>query len=154
MVMFPAARWLFTARKVWELQGRSLKIFHSVVMKLLWIVHRGRTDFATSISYLCTRMKQPDIEDWKKLKRVLCFKNTTIENESIIGANILHEMQTYVYSYNSVHMDMKGHTGGVSTFDIGVLTANSSKHKMNSRISNKPEVIVNIKYLPYNIWYE
>ena len=32
-------------------------------------------------------------------------------------------MQTYVDLYHVVHMDMRGHTGGVSNFGIGVLTA-------------------------------
>ena len=89
MVTLPTARWLFIVGKVWELQGKSLDMFHSVVMKLLWIVHRGWTDFATSISYLCTRMKQPAIEYWKKLKRVLCFMNRIIDDKWIIDTNNL-----------------------------------------------------------------
>ena len=51
-------------------------------------------------------------------------------------------------------MDMRGHTGGVSIFDTGVLMAQSSKHKTNSRSSNALEVIGNIHYLPYSFWYE
>ena len=34
------ARWLFTVVKVRELQGKRLNTFHSVVMKLLWILQR------------------------------------------------------------------------------------------------------------------
>ena len=68
-------------------------------------------------------MKQPDIEDWKKLKRVICFMNQKIDNENIIGANNLHEMQTCFNAYHAVHMDMGGHTGGISTFGIFILTS-------------------------------
>ena len=51
-------------------------------------------------------------------------------------------------------MDMRGHTGGVSSLNIGVLTAKSNKQKTNPRSFNESEVIGNSGYLPYNIWYE
>ena len=140
--------------KVKELQGSMLEIFHYVVMKFLCIVHRGQTDCATAISYLFTRIKQPDIEYWNKLKRVLCFMNQTIDDEIITGKNNLHEMQKYVNSYLAVHLDMRGHTGGVCIFGIGFLKAKSSKQKINSISSNELEVIGNSKYLTYKIWYE
>ena len=76
-------------------------------------------------------MKQPYIEDWRNLKRVLCFMNHTIDDKRITGTNNLHKIQYYDGSSHTVHMNMRGHTGGVSTFGIGVLTANSSKKKFN-----------------------
>ena len=58
---------------------------------------------------------------------LLFLMNQTIDNKIIIGSNDLKEMQAYYDSSHVVHMDMRGHTGGVSNFGIGVLTANSSK---------------------------
>ena len=80
--------------------------------------------------------------------------NSKINDNRIIRANNLHEIQTFVDSYHSVHMDMRGHTGGVSTFCIGCFTAKSSKQKMNLIGSDESEVKLNIRYLPYNILYE
>ena len=37
----PSSRWLFTVGKVRELQGKRLDTFHSVVMKILWILQIG-----------------------------------------------------------------------------------------------------------------
>ena len=71
MVTSTAERWLFTVRKFREIQGKSLDTFHSVFMKLIWILKRGRPDCATAISLRCTRMKHPDVEDRNKLKRLL-----------------------------------------------------------------------------------
>ena len=88
----PSERWLFTVGKVRKMQGRRLDKFYSVFMKLLWILQRGRPDFTTDISYLCTRMNQPKIEYWKKFKRVLCFMNMKINDERIIVTKNLHEM--------------------------------------------------------------
>ena len=45
-------------------------------------------------------------------------------------------------------MDMRGQTGGVITFGIGVLKYKQSKQKTNSISSNKSEVIGNSKYMP------
>ena len=66
MVTPLAARKILTLGKVRELQGKRLDNFHSVVMKPIWISQRGRTDCATDISLLCTRINHPDVEDWKK----------------------------------------------------------------------------------------
>ena len=96
MEMLPTERWLFTVGKVSELQGHRITIFHFVVMKCLWIVRGARMDCATAISYRCTRIKKTDIEYWKNLMRVLCSTNKEINDERIISANNIHEMQTYV----------------------------------------------------------
>lgn len=77
-----------------------------------------------------------------------------IDDERIIGVDDLQIMQTFVDSSHAIHNDMRGHTGGLFTFGIGILNAKSRKHKMNSRSSNKTEVIENNEYLPYNIWFE
>ena len=122
--------------------------------KLLWIAQRGQPDISTAISFLCSRVQNPDIEDWKKLKRVLKYLSQTINETRIIGADALEHMQTFVDSSHAVHQDMKGHTGGVITFGSGVLSTMSSKQKMNSRCTNETEVIGNSEYLPRNIWHQ
>ena len=80
--------------------------------------------------------------------------NQTIDDNRIIGANELQEMHTYANLSHVVHMDMRGYTGGVSTFGIGVLTAESIKQNMNLISSNGLEVIGNSEYLLCNNWYE
>ena len=105
-------------------------------------------DFSTSTSLLCTSMKHPAIEYWKKLKRLLCCMNLTIDNDIIIRTYDLQEMQTYVDSSHAVHMDMGKRTGGFSIFCVGALTDKYSKQNMNSRSSNESEVIGNSEYLP------
>ena len=83
------------------------------------------------------------VEDCKNFKMLLCFMNQKIDDERIIEANNLQEMQPYVDLSHVVHMDMRGHTGGVSTFGMGVLLAKLSKQKINLISSNKLEVIGN-----------
>jgi hypothetical protein len=43
--------------------------FHRTTAQLLFLSTRARKDIQTAVSYLTTRVKQPDEEDWTKLKR-------------------------------------------------------------------------------------
>ena len=77
--------------------------------------------------------------------------NQKIDDKKIIRANNLQNIQNYVDSYHAVHMEMMGNTGEVSTFGIGLLTANPIENKMNLRSSKKSEAIGNREYPLYNI---
>jgi hypothetical protein len=44
-------------------------LFHSIVAKLLYLGKRGRPDILLPIQFLCTRVKNPTVEDLKKLDR-------------------------------------------------------------------------------------
>lgn len=121
------AKWLFeTNDKARKLTEERAEIFHSVVAKLLWVSQQGRPDISTPISFLCSRVSSPDIEDQKKLKSVLKFIQQTIDDTWLIGADTLDKMTTFVDSSHAVHPDMRGHTGGVITFGTGILSPRSS----------------------------
>ena len=155
VVASPAAKWLFeTVPNARKLSPERADTFHSTVAKLLWVAQRGRVDILTSISFLCTRVQCPDIEDWKKLKRVLKFLEQTLHDTRLIGADCLTKMQSFVDSSHAVHHDMHGHTGRAITFGTGILSPSASKQKMNSRSTNETEVIGNSEYLPKMIWHE
>ena len=47
--------------------------FHSIIAKLLWIMKRARPDLETAISYSCTRVSKSNLDDWRKLRRVIAF---------------------------------------------------------------------------------
>lgn len=65
-VASPAGKWLFDVNdKAKKLTTDRSDIFHSTVAKLLWVAQRGRPDIGTAISFLCSRVKAPDIEDQK-----------------------------------------------------------------------------------------
>ena len=74
-----------------------------------------------TIAFLCTRVIHPDIEDWKKLTRLIGFLAQTIDNEKITGVDDLKRMQTFIDSSHTVYDGMRGHTGGTITFGTGVL---------------------------------
>ena len=59
----PGAKWLFVSSNARKLDNKDSDKFMSIVAKLLWVVQRGRTDCMPVVSYLCTRARDPDIED-------------------------------------------------------------------------------------------
>ena len=75
----PAADHLFHVDPEAErLNTKDGELFHSMVAKLLFAAKRARPDIQTAISFLCTRVKDPDVDDWKKLIRVLGYIKETI----------------------------------------------------------------------------
>ena len=75
----PATSRLFDVTEgVEKLLEEKAATFHSMVAKLLWIMKRSRPDIETAIYFLCTQVKDPDINDWGKLRQVLKLISKTI----------------------------------------------------------------------------
>ena len=71
-VIIPAQRYLFDVNNEPEkLSMEKQERFHRIVQTLLFVGMRSRPDLQTFISFLCTRVRSPDISDWKTLKRLL-----------------------------------------------------------------------------------
>ena len=72
----PAADHLFkvneNGRKLGEDQSDA---FHHTVYQLLFAANCARRDIQTAVSFLTTRVKAPDEDDWGKLKRILRYLN-------------------------------------------------------------------------------
>ena len=45
--------------------------FHRIVAKLLFAAKQARPDIQLAVSFLCTRVKCPDVDDMQKLKRCI-----------------------------------------------------------------------------------
>ena len=126
--------------------------FHSTTAKLLYLEKRGRPDIETAISFLTTRVSEPDEHDWRKLKRVLSFLAKTKDEVRIIGCDSLNNLFTWIDAAYAVHYNMRSHTGGVMSLGWGTLHAKSSKQKLNTKSSTEAEVVGMSEYVPYNIW--
>ena len=69
----PATSYLFKTREVDKLDEKKAENFHSVVASLLFISRRCRLDIQIAVAFLCTRVSEPDLDDWNKLRRVLQY---------------------------------------------------------------------------------
>jgi len=64
----PAAIHLFNTNDgADKLSEDKAQLFHHIVAKLLYLCRRTRQDIQTAMAFLCTRVKNPDKDDYKKL---------------------------------------------------------------------------------------
>ena len=138
----PAANHLFQVRdevKVLE-EERAVK-FHNMVAKGLFLCKRSRLDIQTAIAFLSTRVSQPDLDDWKKLCRLIGYLKATKNLVLTLSADNTNLIKWYVDAAYAVHKDMKSHTGGVFTLGKGAAIASSIKQKLNTRSSTEAELV-------------
>ena len=74
----PAANHLFEVNEnAKKLPEDGAQVFHSMVAKLLFLSKRSRPDILTSISFLTTRVREPDEDDNKRRAHTLKYLNAT-----------------------------------------------------------------------------
>ena len=78
----PAAQYLFDIRPDDDnnkklLSETEASQFHHAVAQLLFLFMRSRRDIQTPVSFLTTRVRVPDQDDWGKLVRVLRYLDGT-----------------------------------------------------------------------------
>ena len=128
VVSTPAARHLMMVDdKVEKLSTKMHERFHSLTAKLLYLEKRARPDIETAVAFLTTRVSKPDVDDWKKLVRVITYLNSTIDVIRTIGCTDLTQLHTWIDAAFAIHPNMRSHTGGVMSLGHGVIHAKSSK---------------------------
>ena len=148
----PATSYLFKTREVDKLDEKKAENFHSVVASLLFISRRCRLDIQIAVAFLCTRVSEPDLDDWNKLRRVLQYLRGTIDLTLTIGADDIAEMKSWVDVSYGIHDDCKSHTGGVMSWGWGVLLTKCQKQKLNTKSSTEGEIVGVSDFLPNVIW--
>jgi len=150
----PAANYLFTVNpNAKQLDQKYSEVFHSITAKLGYIMKRARPDIETGVSFLMKRVAKSDVDDWKKLRRIIGFLKRTFDELRIIGATSLAEIMTFIDSAYAVHENMRSHTGGLVSFGIGAAHARSTTSKVNVKSSCESELVSTAEYLPYNLWF-
>ena len=137
----PAADDLFAAGDNRKLDTERADEFHTFVAKGLWASKRARPDLNPAIAVLCTRVKQPTLKDWNKLRRVMLFLNGIRDDKLILSADDLHVIKWFADCSFAVHPDFKSHTGGLMTFGQGCPINKSAKQKLNTRSSTEGELV-------------
>ena len=102
---------------------------------------RARPDIHTAIAALCTRVREPNEHDWRKLVRLIKFLNGTRADKLTLSADDLHVVKWYVDAAFAVHPDFRSHTGAVMTYGTGAAQSISRKQKLNTRSSTESELV-------------
>ena len=107
----PAAGHLFTtnaeAQKLCDDQASE---YHHLVAKLLYLAKRTRPDLLLAVSFLCTRVTGPDVDDWKKLGRCLRYLKETRELNLTLSSTDLSTIFWWVDASFGVHNDCRSQT--------------------------------------------
>ena len=136
----PAAIHLFNVNDGAEkLTEDKAQLFHHIVAKLLYLCRRTRQDIQTAVAFLCTRVKSPDKDDYKKLARVIQYLRATKDITLSIEPN--NSPKWWVDSSYAVHPDMKSHTGIFMTIGKGGAYTASCKQKINTKSSTEAELV-------------
>jgi hypothetical protein len=70
----PTTNHLFSVNdKSDKIDAEKVDLYHRLTAKLLYLSKRARPDFQTALSFLTTRVTQPDVDDWKKLGHSIKF---------------------------------------------------------------------------------
>jgi hypothetical protein len=154
VVNTPTGSHLFEVNdKCKKLTEKNRKNFHSIVAKLLFVSRRGRPDIQVPIAFLTSRVSRADEDDWKKLKRMLCYLNSTIDMTLTLSIDNMSIMKTWVDTSYAIHEDMRSHTGGNIMMGKGVLLyAKWSKQKINTKSSTEAELVGASDFLSQTIW--
>jgi hypothetical protein len=138
----PAANHLFEVNpEAEQLDEDTAQTFHRLVAKLLFICKRARPDIQTAVAFLCTRVKSPDVDDWKKLRRVMMYLRGTPNLPLTLKAGDMSILKWWIDASFATHADMKSHTGVMLTLGKGAAYAASTKQKLNTKSSPESEVV-------------
>lgn len=150
----PAADHLFKVREdVMKLNEEQADAFHHTVYQLLFAASRARRDIQTAVSFLTTRVKDPDEDDWGKLKRILKYLNGTRNMKLTLEADQLKfKVHWYVDGSHQTHEDCRGQTGALMTLGKGAVMSSSTKMKCNTKSSTETELISLADKLPDILW--
>jgi hypothetical protein len=135
-----------------KLDVKQSTAFHNIVAKALYMVKRARPDASVAIAFLTTRVRSPDIDDWRKLGHLIEYLRATVDLQLILGSNKGGVLQWYVDASFAVHANMRGHTGSGLTMGRGFPIVASTKQKLNTRSSTESELVGVDDMMPSILW--
>ena len=125
-----------------QLNHVEAKLFHKSVAQLLYLCKRSRIDIALAVHFLCTRVKEPTVDDKKKLLNVLGYLKSTINMPRIIRRDdTFPKISSFIDAAFAAHSDGKGHSGGVVLLGDTVVDVVTRKPKRASSDSTEAEFI-------------
>ena len=149
----PAAHQLFTVNdKAEKISDEKSKQYHHLTAKLLYLSKRARPDLQTAVAFLCKRVKQPDVDDWKKLGRCLRYLRGSKELVLTLESDGSGAIQWWIDASFAVHPDMKSHTGITMSLGKGSPFSSSISQKLNTKSSTEAELVGVDDGMPLVIW--
>jgi hypothetical protein len=126
-------------------------VFHHTTAQLLFLSQVFH-NIQTPVSFLMTRVKQSDEDDWGKLKCVLTYLHSTHSLKLTLFAESLSSIRWYVDASHQTHEDCRSHTGAILTLVCGAVSSSSTKQKLNTKGSTETEIVGLFDKTSDNLW--
>jgi hypothetical protein len=97
-------------------------------------------------------VKEPDVDDYKKLRRMIQYLRATRQLFLTLEADNLQVVKWWVDASFAVHPDMKSHTGGAMSLGKGAVYGASIRQKLNTRSSTEAELVGVNDLMPQVLW--
>jgi hypothetical protein len=137
----PALGTLFQVGNTRPLGVLDKKKYHRLTAKLLYLAKREKPSLLLAVSYLTTRVLEPNEADMVKLYRALKYLNLTKDQPLILSAETGLRLEVYVDAAFALHEDGKSHTGMVVKLGEGSVLVKSSKQKIVTKDSTEAELV-------------
>ena len=124
------------------LPEKQAEMFHHTVAQLLFLCMQSRRDIQTSVSFLTTRVRRPDKDDWGKVKRILKYLKGTWSLALRLSVNNMSFSVWFIDASHAIHWNCRGQTGVGVTLGMGAVISASWKQKLNTYSSLPPAVPV------------
>ena len=124
-----------------RLSQKKADIFHCHVARLLFARKRARLDIQVCVAFLCTRVKSPTEQDYKKLGRVISYLEETVHLPLVINADDSRTLTWNINASFAVRPNCKSNTGACLTLGHGSVLSISTKQKINTKSSTKAQLI-------------
>ena len=70
-----------------SLPTKDAELFYRHVARLLFVSKRVSLDIQVCVAFLCTRVKVPIEQDYKKLREVISYMKETVQLPLVVGAD-------------------------------------------------------------------
>ena len=115
--------------------------FHYLVAKILFATNRARPKTGIAISYITTRVIEPNQSDWLKIVHMFKYIRGNKDLPLILSADKNGMLKWYIDGSYDVHPNMRGPTGGGLTMGRGFPISALSKQKTNTRSFTESEIV-------------
>ena len=149
----PAASHLFAINpEPVRLSSEMANEFHHLVAKTLFVCKRARPDIQLTVGFLCGRVKDPDTDDWKKLRRLFQYLRGTKELALTLEADNTTVAKWWIDASFAVHSDCRSQSGAAFTLGRGAPYSSSKKQKVNGKSSTEAELIAVDDFMGQVLW--
>jgi len=123
-----------------QLPDEQAQAFHHAVAQLIFLGMLACPDLIMLVYFLTRCVREPDEDDWSKLKRGINYLHATRHVNFLIIIASVHTIHWYVDVSYGVHTDCKGHTGMIMTMVLEAMMSMFMEQKINTRSSTESEM--------------